>query len=147
MGRDFFPWNDLGSRYLAATQLRICAGPWVCVDWIWKPWALHAGSSCHQRAPEANGSLLKWREMAYWSWVMGLWTPRGLQSDPLGALFIFCKLGIHVKAACRTKKGPSQNFRMLFLSFSDPFSSGVGSLMLFAALKHVLSPLRSKIGP
>ena len=45
-----------------ATQLRICVGPWVCVDWIWKPWALHAGSSCHQRAPEANGALLKWRE-------------------------------------------------------------------------------------
>ena len=40
----------------------------------------------------------------------------------------------------------SQN-RMLFLSFSDPFSSGVGSLMLLGALKHVLGPLRSKMGP
>ena len=35
-----------------------------------------------------------------------------------------------VKAACRTKKGSYPNFRMLFLSFSDPFSSGVGPLML-----------------
>ena len=25
-------------------------------------WALHAGSSCHQRAPEANGALIKCRE-------------------------------------------------------------------------------------
>ena len=33
------------------------------------------------------------------------WTPRGPQSDPLGALFIFCKPGFRVKAACRTKKG------------------------------------------
>ena len=55
--------------------------------------------------------------------------------------------GARVKAACRTKRGPSQNFRTLFLSFSDPFSSGVGSLMLLGALKHVLGPLRSKIGP
>ena len=55
--------------------------------------------------------------------------------------------GARVKAACRTKRGPSQNFRTLFLSFSDPFSSGVGSLMLLGALKHVLGPLRSKMGP
>ena len=38
--------------------------------------------------------------------------------------------GRRVKAACRTKRMPSQNFRTLFLPFSDPFSSGVGSLML-----------------
>ena len=72
---------------------------------------------------------------------------RGPQSDPLGSFFIFCKPGTRVKAACRTKRGPSQNFRTLFLSFIDPFSSGVGSLMLLGALKHELSPLRSKMGP
>ena len=35
-----------------------------------------------------------------------------------------------VKAACRTKNGPYPNFRTLFLSFSDLFSSGVALLML-----------------
>ena len=79
----------------------------------------------------ARGVLLKWSD--------GALAPRGPQSDPLGALFIFCKLGTRVKAACRTK-GPSQNFRTLFLSFIDPFSSGVGSLMLLGALKHELGP-------
>ena len=94
-----------------------------------------------QRGP----SKVAWE--AYWSWVMGPWTPRGPQSDPLGALFIFCKPGIRVKAACRTKRGPSQNFRTLFLSFSDPFSCEVGSLMLLGALKHILGPLRSRMVP
>ena len=78
---------------------------------------------------------------------MGPWTPRGPQSDSLGVFFIFCKPGIRVKAACRTKRGPSQNFKTLFLSFSDPFSSGMGSLMLLGALKHELGPLISKMGP
>ena len=78
---------------------------------------------------------------------MGPWTPRGPRSDPLGALLIFCKPGTRVKAACRTKRGPSQNFKTLFLSYSDPFSSGVGSLKLLRALKHELGPLRSKMGP
>ena len=44
-------------------------------------------------------------------------------------------------------RGPSQNFRTLFLSFIDPFSYGVVSLMLLGALKHELGPLRSKMGP
>ena len=64
----------------------------------------------------------------------------------LSVLF-FCKLGTRVKAVCRTKRGPSQNFRTLFLSFIDPFSYGVGSLMLLGALNHELGPLRSKMGP
>ena len=80
-------------------------------------------------------------------WSDGALAPRGPQSHPLGALFIFSKLGTRVKAACRTKRGPSQNFKTLFLSFIDPFSYGVGSLMLLGALKHELGPLRSKMGP
>ena len=38
----------------------------------------------------------------------------------------------------KCERGPSQNFRTLFLSFIDPFSYGVGSLMLLGALKHEL---------
>ena len=64
----------------------------------------------------------------------------------LSVLFHLCKPGTRVKAAYRTKRGPSQNFRTLFLSFIDPFSSGVGSLMLLGALKHELGPLRSEMG-
>ena len=105
------------------------------------------------RAPHATNGPLRLTG-PFLSGVRGLlklsdgpWAPRGPQNDPLGALFIFCKPGICVKAACRTKRAPSQNFRMLFLSFSDPFSSGVGSLMLLEALKHELGPVRSKMGP
>ena len=146
MGREVLPWNDLGSGYLTpATQLQICMGPWVCVDSIWKPWALHAGSSCHQRAPEAKYALLKWCEGPYCSGVMGPWALRGPQSDPLGALFIFF-ISFHQELVLKQLeelRGSSQNFRMLFLSFRDPFSSGVGSLMLLGALKHELGTLRS----
>ena len=65
----------------------------------------------------------------------------------VGALFIFYKPGTRAKAAYRTKRGPSQNFRTLSLPFSDPFSPGMGSLVLLVALKHELGPLRSGMGP
>ena len=78
---------------------------------------------------------------------MGPWPREGPRVTLSVLFFIFCRLGTRVKAACRTKRGPSQNFRTLFLSFIDPFSSGVGSLLLLGALKHELSPLRSKMGP
>ena len=84
---------------------------------------------------------------AYWSRVMGALGPERAPKWPSRCSFIFCKPGTRVKAACRTKRGPSQNFRTLFLSFIDPFSSGVGSLMLLGALKHELGPLGSEMGP
>ena len=92
------------------------------------------GPSCGLSMPltgplRPTGPFLKWRD-----WGLGP------QSEPPGVLYILCKPGTRVKAAGRTKRGPSQNFRALFLYFSDPFSSGVGSLMLLGALKHGLGP-------
>ena len=52
-----------------------------------------------------------------------------------------------LKQLAELKEGHLQNFRTLFLSFIDPLSSGVGSLMLLGALKHELGPLRSEMGP
>ena len=48
-----------------------------------------------------------------------------------------------LKAACRSKREPSQNF---FLPFSYRFRSGVGPLS-FGALKQELGPLRPGMGP
>ena len=74
MGREFLPWNDLGSGYWTpATQLRICVGPWVCVDWIWKKWTLHVGSSVLMppTGPWGQRGPYKVSWGAYWSKVMG----------------------------------------------------------------------------
>ena len=146
MEREFLPWNDLGSGYLSpATQLRICVGPWVCVNWIWKPWPfmllMPPTGPWGQRGPYK----VAWG--AYWNRVMVALGPERAPKWPSRCSFIFCKPGTRVKAACRSKRGPSQNFRTLFLSFIDPFSSGVSSLMLLGALKHELGPLRSEMGP
>ena len=45
-----------GYMYIAGAATM---NPWVCFGSFWKPWALHAGSSCHQRTPDAKWALLK----------------------------------------------------------------------------------------
>ena len=122
MGREFLPWNDLSSGYRApATQLRFCVGPWVCVDWIWKQWALHAPHATTGPLRPRGPDKVAWG--TYWSRVMGTLGPERAPKWPSRCSFIFCKPGTRVKAACRTKRGPFQNFSTLFLSFIESHSA------------------------
>ena len=69
--------------------------------------------------------------------MVGMMGP-GLQEGPkmalsvgmAGALFIICKPGARAKAAYRTKRRPSQNFKTPSPPISDPFSSGMDSIVL-----------------